>query len=265
MKAEKSLGPRFRGDERKEGRRVRAVDTPIALSSEEIALVRSLVIHEDAQILALNKPAGLSSQGGRAQVNTLDELLWAFARLGHARPRLIHRLDRDTSGVILTAKTKPAAGFLGKAVMGRRFKKTYLAIVAPGAPEPPGGAIEKPLRREMIGREAYMRVCDADHPDAEPALSRYRTLKTGEGAALVELSPETGRMHQLRVHLASLGRPICGDVRYGGALTLAGRPVPRLMLHAAALEFPHPEGGRRRVEAPPPADFQEVLAAAGLC
>ncbi|MEI9963541.1 MAG: RluA family pseudouridine synthase [Caulobacteraceae bacterium] len=245
-------------------RKPRAIDRPIILTPEETAFVRSLVIAEDAAILALNKPAGLSSQGGRAQVNTLDELLWAFARPGHARPRLIHRLDRDTSGVILTARTKPAAGFLGKALMGRRFRKTYLAIVAPGAPEPPAGTIEAPLRRETIGREAYMRVCPPDHPDAEAALTRYRTLKAAPGAALVELRPETGRMHQLRVHLASIGRPIAGDVRYGGALTLAGRPVPRLMLHAAALEFPHPDGGQTRIEAPLPDDFQAVLAAAGL-
>jgi tRNA pseudouridine32 synthase/23S rRNA pseudouridine746 synthase len=222
------------------------------------------VIYEDPQIIALNKPPGLSSQGGRAQVNTLDELLWAFARPGGSRPRLIHRLDRDTSGVILTAKTKPAAGFLGKALMGRRFGKTYLAIVAPGAPEPASGTIEQALQRETIGREAYMRACAPDHPDAEPALTRYRTLASGPGAALVELKPQTGRMHQLRVHLASLGRPIAGDVRYGGALTLAGRPVPRLMLHAAALEFPHPEGGRRRIEAAPPQDFRDLLAAARL-
>ena len=242
----------------------KAVDTPIALTSEEIAFVRALVIYEDAQLLALNKPPGLSSQGGRAQVNTLDELLWAFAKPGHARPRLIHRLDRDTSGVILTAKTKPAAGFLGKAVMARRVKKTYLAIVAPGAPEPARGAIERPLRREMQGREAYMRVCEADHPDAEAALTRYRTLASNPSAALVELSPETGRMHQLRVHLASLGRPIAGDVRYGGALALGGGAVPRLMLHAAALEFPHPESGSRRIAAALPDDIRAVLAAAGL-
>jgi tRNA pseudouridine32 synthase/23S rRNA pseudouridine746 synthase len=253
-RTEKSLGPRLRGDERKE----------IALTAEEVALVRSLVIFEDAQILALNKPAGLSSQGGRAQVHTLDELLWAFARKGHARPRLIHRLDRYTSGVILTAKTKPAAGHLGKAMMGRRLAKTYLAIVAPGAPEPAVGVIETPLRREEVGREACMRVCSPDHPDAETALTRYRTLKAGPGSALVELRPQTGRMHQLRVHLASIGRPIAGDARYGGALTLAGQAVPRLMLHAAALEFPHPEGGRKRIEAPPPPDFQALLAAARL-
>ena len=245
-------------------RRERAIDRPIVLTPAEIEFVRALVIFEDAQLLALNKPAGLSSQGGRGQVNTLDELLWAFAKSNGNRPRLIHRLDRDTSGVILTARTKQAAGFLGKALMGHRFAKTYLAIVAPGAPEPASGQIEAPLRREEIGREAYMRACAADHPDAESALTRYRTLATGQGAALVELKPQTGRMHQLRVHLAGVGRAIAGDVRYGGALTLAGRPVPRLMLHAAALEFPHPDGGTRRIEAPLPADFGVVLEAAGL-
>ena len=244
--------------------RPRAVDTPVTLSAEEIAFVRSLVICQDAEILALNKPAGLSSQGGRAQVNTLDELLWAFARPGKARPRLVHRLDRDTSGVILTARTKPAAGFLGKAVMARQLTKTYLAIVAPGSPQPASGTIEAPLRREMLGREAYMRVCAPDHPDAEAALTRYRTLASTPEAALVELQPETGRMHQLRVHLQSLGRPIAGDARYGGALVVAGRPVPRLMLHAAALEFPHPAGGARRIEAEPPADFRSLMAALGL-
>jgi len=245
-------------------RRPRAIDRPIVLSPEEIAFVRGLVIHEDAEVLALNKPPGLSSQGGRAQANTLDELLWAFAKASGNRPRLVHRLDRDTSGVILTARTKPAAGFLGKAMMGRQVRKTYLAIVTPGAPEPPAGEIDRPLRREMLGREAYMRVCEPDHPDAEPAHTRYRTVRAGQGAALVELQPRTGRMHQLRVHLASIGRPIAGDARYGGALAVAGAAVPRLMLHAAALEFPHPAGGRARIEAPLPADFLQVLRAAGL-
>jgi tRNA pseudouridine32 synthase/23S rRNA pseudouridine746 synthase len=242
----------------------KAVHNPVSLTADEQSFVRGLVIAEDSAILALNKPAGLSSQGGRGQVHTLDELLWAFARPGKARPRLVHRLDRDTSGVILTARTKPAAAFLGRALEGRRFRKTYLALVAPGAPEPDEGVITTPLRREDLGREAYMRVCDAGHPDAEQAQTRYRTLAEGHGAALVELRPESGRMHQLRVHLASVGRPICGDARYGGALTLAGRPVPRLMLHAAALEFPHPDGGAKRIEAPIPEDIRAVLATAGL-
>jgi tRNA pseudouridine32 synthase/23S rRNA pseudouridine746 synthase len=237
---------------------------PIQLSAAETDFVRSLVIHEDADILALNKPSGLSSQGGRGQVHTLDELLWAFAKPGKARPRLIHRLDRDTSGVILTAKTKPAAGFLGKALMARKFSKTYLAIVTPGAPEPKGGAIDLPLRRDEQGREVYMRICAPDHPDAEAAFSRYRTRAEAPGAALVELDPQTGRMHQLRVHLAAIGRPIAGDARYGGALVVNGHPVPRLMLHAAALTFPHPSGGRKRLEVAPPSDMADLMAALGL-
>jgi len=226
--------------------------------------VRGLVIYEDEVLLGLNKPSGLSSQGGRAQVNTLDELLWAFARPGKARPRLIHRLDRDTSGVILAAKTKPAAGFLGKAMMARQFAKTYRAIVAPGAPAPAEGLIEAALRREDIGREAYMRVCAASHPDAEAARTRYRTLAATPAAALVELEPETGRMHQLRVHLAWVGRPIAGDARYGGALLVEGQAVPRLMLHAAALVFPHPAGGLKRLQAPTPPDMAQLAAALRL-
>ncbi|MFN9849501.1 MAG: RluA family pseudouridine synthase [Alphaproteobacteria bacterium] len=237
---------------------------PVQLSRDEIAVGKSLVLYEDAEILALNKPSGLSSQGGRGQVHTLDELLWAFARPGKARPRLIHRLDRDTSGVILTAKTKPAAGFLGKALMLRKFAKTYLAIVTPGPPEPMTGVIDLPLRRDEQGREAYMRVCTADHPDAETARSGYRTLTSANGAALMELDPETGRMHQLRVHLAALGRPIAGDVRYGGALVVGGEAVSRLMLHARALSFPHPVGGTRRLEAMPPSDMAALIAKLGL-
>lgn len=234
---------------------------PASLTADEVALVRSMVIYEDPFILALNKPAGLSSQGGRGQLHTLDELLWAFAKSNGKRPQLVHRLDRDTSGVILAARTKPAAGFLGKAIMARRFKKTYQAIVAPGAPDPPSGVIETPLRRDEQGREAYMRVCRVDHPEAEEARTIYRTLTDNDFAALLELEPHTGRMHQLRVHLASIGRPIAGDVRYGGALMLASEAVPRLMLHARALEFPHPEGGFMRTAAEPPGDFQRLSGA----
>ncbi len=252
----------------KKGRGVRrapgvrkATKRPI-LSPAEIDAVRAMVIGEDRRVIAFDKPAGLSSQGGRGQANTLDELVFAFERHGE-RPRLVHRLDRDTSGVILAAKSRAAAGFLGKAIQDRRVEKTYLALLA-ASPDPAEGEIVTALRREEIGREAYMRACAADHPDAETALTRYRTLAAGQGAALVELQPHTGRMHQLRVHLASIGRAIVGDVRYGGALTLNGEAVPRLMLHARALEFPHPDGGRTRIEAEPPEDFARMLAAAGL-
>ena len=236
---------------------------PVALSEDEIAAVRSWVIHEDAHVIAFNKPSGLSSQGGRIKANTLDDLLWAFARSNGKRPDLVHRLDRDTSGVILAAKTKPAAGFLGKAIQAHKFRKTYLALVS-AAPEPASGDINAALIRQEIGRESYMRVCAFDAKGAQGARSRYRTLSSSEDGALVELEPFTGRMHQLRVHMASIGRPLVGDVRYGGALTFAGRGAQRLMLHAARLEFPHPEGGRVTVEAPLPEDFEALRAAAHL-
>ena len=109
-----------------------------------------------------------------------------------------------------------------------------------------------------------MSACDADHPDAESASTGYRTLASNADAALVELRPHTGRMHQLRAHLASIGRPIAGDTRYGGALMLAGTPAPRLMLHARAIRFPHPNGGEATLEAPIPADMRALIARLGL-
>lgn len=235
----------------------------VQLSPEEVALVRSLVIHQDAHVLALNKPAGLSSQGGRGQVNTLDELLWAFVKPSGRRPVLVHRLDRDTSGVILAARSQPAASYLGKAMIARRFQKVYLALTA-AVPDPPEGEIATPLRREEVSREASMVVADAAHPDAETALTRYKTLAANAGGAVLEVRPETGRMHQIRVHLASIGRPILGDPKYGGALVQGGVPVPRLMLHAAALRFPHPSGKPMMIAAPPPADFATLQGRLGL-
>lgn len=236
---------------------------PVTLSEAEIAAVRASVVLEDAHVLVLNKPAGLSSQGGRIKANTLDDLLWAFARSNGKRPHLVHRLDRDTSGVILAAKTKPAAGFLGKAIQTRKLTKTYLALVETPPPEDQG-VIRRALLRQEIGRESYMRAVPDDTPGAQPSESRYRVLAKNDLGALVELEPHTGRMHQLRVHMADLGSPLVGDVRYGGALTLAGRKAERLMLHAARLRFPHPEGGVCEVEAPLPDDFMILMATAGL-
>jgi RluA family pseudouridine synthase len=236
--------------------------TPL-LSADDVAFVRSLVIFEDADVLALNKPPGLSSQGGRIRAATLDELLSAFAKPSGVKPRLVHRLDRDTSGVILAARSRPAAAFLGKAMMARRISKTYLAIVAPGAPEPRAGTVDSALARQEIGREAYARVVAPDAPGAQVARTRYRTLAADPVAALVELSPRTGRMHQLRAHMASIGHPIAGDARYGGALSLSGYPVGRLMLHAKVLSFPHPGGGERRIEAPEPPDLQAFILRIG--
>ena len=236
----------------------------LTLTEGQIAFARAMVIHEDDDILVVNKPSGLSSQGGGRDVHSLDELLGAFAKSSGVRPRLIHRLDRDTSGVLLTGKSQPAAAFLGKAMMGRRVRKTYLAIVAPGALDPKEGAMESPLLREDHGRESFVRPARLDEVGAQTAVTRYRVLVQNDRAALVELSPRTGRMHQLRVHLASQGHPIAGDPRYGGAMVVDGVPAPRLMLHAASLSFPHPAGGERRIEAPIPSDMAAMLEGLGL-
>jgi tRNA pseudouridine32 synthase/23S rRNA pseudouridine746 synthase len=172
----------------------------------------------------------------------------------------VHRLDRETSGVIVAARTKPAAAFLSEAFAGRDAHKTYLAIVCGGAPEPRDGEINLALKKSSRRGLDIMEV----DPAGQSALTRYRTLSAKPEAALLELRPETGRMHQLRAHLAAIGRPIAGDGKYGGLFRLGAVEIPRLMLHAAALEIPHPAGGRRRFEAGLPPDMAELLRSLGL-
>lgn len=242
----------------------KAIDRPLKLSDEEIVWVKSMLIHEDGVIMGFNKPSNLSSQGGRGNFHNLDDMLWAFARSNGNKPRLLHRLDRDTSGIILAAKTRTSAAFVGNAIAARDVHKTYVCIVANPHNLADEGVIDVPLRREEIGREAYSRVCAADHPDALTARTTYRVLSRTDTSALVQCEPFTGRMHQIRVHMAHLGCPIAGDVRYGGALSLDGLRVPRLMLHARAIEFPHPDGGRRRWEAPLSPDIQALCEGLGL-
>lgn len=236
---------------------------PVELSADEVAEVRAWVIFEDAHVIAFNKPAGLSSQGGRIRAHTLDDLLWAFARSNGKRPRLVHRLDRDTSGVILTARTHPAASFLGKAMQARRFHKRYLALVAQ-APEPASGDVRAALFRAEIGRESHMRVVADDTPEAKASHTRYRTLASSDLGALIEAEPMTGRMHQIRAHMAHIKVPLLGDARYGGALRAGDEAVARLMLHASVLRFPHPEGGERTITAPVPQDFARLCESLGL-
>jgi tRNA pseudouridine32 synthase/23S rRNA pseudouridine746 synthase len=221
---------------------------------------RSFLIHEDAHMLVFNKPAGLAVQGGSGVQQSLEDLLAAFAKSNGKRPRLVHRLDRETSGVIVAARTKPAAAFLSEAFAGRDVQKTYLAVVCGGAPEPRRGEINLALRKTNQ-RGLDIMVIDAS---GQSALTRYRTLAATPAAALLELSPETGRMHQLRAHLAAIGRPIAGDGKYGGLFSLGGVAVPSLMLHAAMLDIPHPDAGRARFEAPPPPAFEETCRSLGL-
>ena len=234
------------------------------LSPEDIAWVKSMIVYEDELIMGFNKPSGLSSQGGRGDGLNLDDMMFAFARSNGKRPNLIHRLDRDTSGILLVAKTHPATSFLGKALARRAFDKTYICIVSNPQALADSGTIEVPLRREEIGRESYSRVCAPDHPDVQGARTDFEVLSRTSDAALVQCSPYTGRMHQIRVHLAHLGTPIAGDVRYGGALSLDGFPVKRLMLHAFSLTFPHPVGSDMTLTSPVPEDIRLLCLDLGL-
>lgn len=231
-----------------------------ALSPEAAALARSLLIHEDAAVLAFNKPSGLASQGGGGIGQSLDDLLWAFAKSNGKRPRLVHRLDLGTSGVIIAARTQPAAAFLSQAFAGREALKTYLAIVKGDIPVADEGVIDAALVKVEEGGRARMILAKPGRKGAQTARTRWRVLARNGPFALMQLAPETGRMHQIRVHLMSLGCPIIGDALYGeGAATAA-----RVMLHASGLDIPHPQGGRLTLTAPVPEEFRAAATAAGV-
>ena len=231
-----------------------------ALSPEAAALARSLLIHEDASILAFNKPSGMASQGGSSVGQSLDDLLWAFAKSNGKRPRLVHRLDQGTSGVILAARTQPAAAFLSAAFAGRDARKTYLALVKGKIPPAEHGVMDASLIKVEEGGRPRMILAREGRKGAQPARTGWAVLARKGEAALMQLAPETGRMHQIRVHLMALGCPILGDALYGEGPATG----PRVMLHAARLEVPRPEGGILALEAPLPEDFRAAAEKAGL-
>lgn len=221
-----------------------------------------VLIHEDAHVLAFDKPSGLAVQGGSGVGQCLEDMLGSYARSNGKRPRLVHRLDRETSGVIVTARTKPAAAALSAAFAERQAVKTYLAIVCGGAPSPAEGEVAVALRK--VTRAGIDIMEAASDSAGKLALTRYRTLAATSGAALLEVEPRTGRMHQIRAHMALIGRPIAGDGKYGGLFTLVSVEAERLMLHALRLRAPHPAGGLLDLEAPPPSAFLDFQRALGL-
>lgn len=230
------------------------------IDPEDAAYARSLVITEDAHLIAFNKPSGLAVQGGSGVKQSLEGLLEAFAKSNGKRPHLVHRLDRETSGVIVAARTKPAAAFLSEAFAKRQARKVYVAIVCGGAPSPTEGKIALPLKRASRRGLDIMEVAEG----GLSSVTVYRTLNATPEAALMELNPETGRMHQLRAHLAAIGRPIAGDGKYGGLYRIGPTDISRLLLHAMALEIPHPNGERRTYVAPRPPDFVGAAISLGL-
>lgn len=236
---------------------------PPELSDADRAFIRSMVVYEDEATIAINKPPGLASQGGTGTARHVDGLM-AGLRPSGDRPRLAHRLDRDTSGVLLLAKTARAAAALTKAFRDRSARKVYWALVA-GVPKPPQATIDLALKK--VGGKGKERM-GWDDPDGDRAITDYAVLEhAGRFAALVAMKPLTGRTHQLRAHMAAIGHPILGDGKYGGdAAKLPGMDLPRgMMLHARSLDLPQPGGGGRLfVEAEPPPEFKAALAAFGF-
>lgn len=229
----------------------------------DVAFARSLVIYEDDEVLALNKPAGLAVQGGTKTHRHIDGMLSAWGE-GERRPRLTHRLDRDTSGVLLLAKSPDAAAFLAGGFARRRAEKTYWALVE-GNPKPMRGTIDLPLAKVGIDDRERMTPVSAKDEGAKSAVTDYATVsRAGPRAAWLALRPHTGRTHQLRAHLLAIGHPILGDPKYHTEASRAASGELKLQLHARRLVTPHPSGGRLDLFAPPSPEFREGMARFGF-
>jgi 23S rRNA pseudouridine955/2504/2580 synthase len=232
----------------------RAQPKPVRQDDE---FIRSLVIHQDPSVIVLNKPSGLATQGGSGLTRHIDGMLDALAFGKKQRPRLVHRLDRDTSGVLVIARTVPAAAALAESLRRRDASKIYWALTK-GVPRPHKGTIKLALAKEgghgPHGRDERMAPAEPDDEDAKHAVTDYAVMgQAAQNYAWVAARPVTGRTHQIRVHLASIGHPIIGDFKYGGETARGlGEIADRLHLHARSIDIAHPDGGRLKVTAPLP-------------
>ena len=267
-----------------EGKKQRSDNKP-KLSHEDREFIKSLVIHDDGDVIALNKPAGLAVQGGTNTTRHIDGMLDAFTGEDGVRPRLVHRLDKDTSGVLLLARSAKVAKALGAAFKGKDIKKIYYALVSP-TPDPYNGAIRAPLLKAGGGNKERMVV---DDKKGKKALTEYRMVEhTGANIAFVAFWPRTGRTHQIRVHAEVMGCPVLGDHKYRGrkagaqfgrvkqhgsgsdVLTgVAGLEdveyADRLHLHAARIVLKHPmRKGELNIFAPLPRELVKSWKAFGF-
>lgn len=232
------------------------------LTEEQLAMADSMVIHRDRAAIVLNKLPGLATQGGSGTYEHVDGLLDAFAPDG-PRPRLVHRLDKDTSGVLLVAATPGSAAYFSKRFSTRAARKIYWALVV-GVPDIDEGLIDLPLAKQPGTGGEKMMVDKSEH--GMPAKSRYRVIdRAGNRAAWVELQPFTGRTHQLRVHMAAIGHLIVGDGKYGGPdAFLTGSISRKMHLHARRLIIDHPDGAPLDVTAELPTHFAASMEQLGF-
>lgn len=221
--------------------------------------LKSIVLYEDDDVLVLNKPMGLAVQGGSGMTRHLDGMLDVFRDAKGQRPRLVHRLDKDTAGCILVAKTRFAASALTKTFRTRSARKVYWALVA-GVPKPRQGRISTFLAKEEREDESFMRIAKHGEEGASHAVTYYAIVETaGQKLTWVSLKPVTGRTHQLRAHMAHIGHPIVGDPKYFSKENweLPGGIQNRLHLLARRISVPHPRGGTIDVSAPLPLHMQQ--------
>jgi len=222
---------------------------------EDADVLKAMTLYEDKKVFVFNKPAGLAVQGGSGLTRHIDKMLESMRNQKGEKPRLVHRLDRDTSGILVVARTKSAASALAKSFRGRNTEKTYWAILK-GVPKPRQGKISNWLAKmRNEDGDDYMSVVKHGTPDADHSVSQYRVIEaSGPNLSWVELKPVTGRTHQLRVHTQFLGNPIIGDAKYFDIENwqLPGGIQNKLHLHARRLRIPHPDGGMIDVTAPLP-------------
>ncbi len=232
------------------------------LTEDMIDFAQGLVIHKDKDALVINKPAGLATQGGTKTHEHVDGLLDALWFDVDGRPKLVHRLDKDTSGALLLARSARAAAHFSKAFASRTARKVYWALVV-GVPAIEDGLIELPIGKQPGSGGEKMHV---DPEKGQSAKTRYRIIeRAGNTCAWVELQPYTGRTHQLRVHMAAIGHPIVGDGKYGGKdAFLTGTISRKMHLHARRIRIDHPKGEALDVTANLPAHMAESFEDLGF-
>lgn len=244
-----------------------SVKAPLGVSKGDRDIIERAILFEDELVLVLNKPFGLAVQGGSGTKKHIDGILAGMADRFGDRPRLVHRLDRDTTGVLLVAKTRDAAAKLGKIFQTRSAAKTYWALVK-GFPRPSQGKIEAALVKAAgPDGDRVRNALPGEQDVAMHATTHYSVIdRIANKASWVSLKPVTGRQHQLRAHMAMLGHPIVGDNKYDGEDVLADSGIEKkLHLHARRLIIPHPASNRKiDVTAPLPAHMRATWDLLGL-